>query len=108
MALFANHEGNYEGCDQPHQLTIYLKTGETLWIVNRYDLLIEVADQLMGESEFDGGDNTVEVRGIKMMPHPIPTTFFIKPWAVAAVELNPVTMDSVKQMASRSKKEGLL
>ena len=108
MALFANHEGNYEGGEQPHQLTIYLKTGETIWIVNRYDFLIEVVDQLMGESEYDGGDNTVEVRGIKMMPHPVPTTFFIKPWACAAVELNPVTLENCKEMATRAKKEGRL
>lgn len=108
MALFSNGEGDYEGGDEPFQLTIYLKTGETLWIINRYGCLVEIANQLMGESEYDGGDDTVDIHGVKLMPHPVPTVLFVKPWAVAAVELNPVTMDSVKQMASRSKKEGLL
>ena len=97
MASFVNGEGNYEGKDSPYQLTIYLKTGDTLWIVNRHDKLIEVANMLMSDNEYDGGDNTIEVSGVKFVPHLVATTVFVKPWAVAAIEMNPVKNDLVKQ-----------
>ena len=107
MASFINGEGNYEGGEEPFQLTIYLKTGEALWIVNKHNNLIDVADRLMGESEYDGGDCTVDIRGVKLMPNPVPTVLFVKPWAVAAVELTPASLERCKEMAARAKKLGL-
>jgi len=97
MASFVNGEGDYEGKDAPYQLTIYLKTGDTLWIINRHDKLIDVSNELMGDNEYDGGDNTVDITGVKFVPHLTPTTVFVKPWAVAALEMNPVKEEFIKQ-----------
>jgi len=97
MASFINAEGDYEGKDSPYQLTIYLKTGDTLWVINRHDKLIDVADMLMGDNEYDGGDNTVDIDGVKFVPYLVPTTVFVKPWAVAALEMNPVKKEFLKQ-----------
>ena len=106
MALFSNGEGSFERGSSPWQLTVHLKTGETMWIVNRLDALIEIAEQLMAESEYDGGDNIVEVRGVKLMPHLVQTIMHIKPWMVAATEMSEVTKDRCSDMAKRAMKKG--
>ena len=108
MALFSNNEGEFEGGDRPFQLSVYLKNGECLWVVNRLDALVEISDQLMGDTEYDGGDGTVEIHGIKLLPQPLQTILLIKPWSVAAVEMSPVTMDRCKEMTQRAIKRGLL
>jgi hypothetical protein len=108
MVMFSNFEGEFEGGQQPYQLDIYMKNGENLWIVNRLDALVEITDQLMCDNEYDGGDNTVEIRGVKLLPNVVQTMLFIKPWAVAAVEMSPVTMERCREMAAKAKKEGLI
>lgn len=97
MASFVNAEGNYEGKDSPYQLTIYLKTGDTLWVINRHDKIIDIANTLMSDNEYDGGDATVDISGVKFVPYMIPTTVFVKPWAVAALEMSPVKEEFLKQ-----------
>jgi hypothetical protein len=101
-------EGDPEGSPEPYQLSVYLKNGECLWIVNRLDALVEVSDLLMGDTEYDGGDGTVEIRGIKLMPEPTQSILLIKPWSVAAVEMCPVTMQRCREMVERAVKRGMM
>ncbi len=106
MSLF-NQKNNYDDGERPFQLTIYLKNSDDpLWICNRQDSIVEIADQLMGDSEYDGGDGTVSIVGVKLDPHPVPITLLIKPWAVAAVEFHPITLQRCKEMSDRSRKQG--
>ena len=77
-----------------------------MWIVNRLDALIEVTDQLMAESEYDGGDNVVEICGVKLTPHLVQTIMHVKPWMVAATELTEVTKDRCSDIAKRAIKKG--
>lgn len=109
MALFSGLEGESgAGSTKPYQLSVYLKNGECLWIVNRLDALVEVSDQLMSDTEYDGGDGTVEIRGIKLMPEPAQALLLVKPWSVAAVEMCPVTMERCRDMVERAMKRGMI
>ena len=108
MSLYANGEGEFERGGSPWQLTIHMKTGDSLWIVNRMDALVEIADRLMSDSEFDGGDGVVEIRGVKLTPHPIQTIMHVKPWMVAATEMIEVTKDRCSDLAKKAQKDGLL
>ena len=109
MALFSGLEGESgAGSTEPYQLSVYLKNGECLWIVNRLDALVEISDQLMSDTEYDGGDGTVEIRGIKLMPEPAQALLLVKPWSVAAVEMCPVTMERCRDMVERAMKRGMI
>ena len=78
--------------DSLYEMTIFLKNGETLLVVNHLENLKEVAEDLVcADGEYDGGMNPVEIRGVRLVPDPGAVVLLIQPWNVAAVQLVELT-----------------
>ena len=87
------------------EMTIFLKNGHTIQMVNRKDDIELWTDALMGsDSEFDDGNVVIELEGIRMDPTPRAVTALVQPWNVAAVEFLKVSRERVSG-ALRKRKE---
>lgn len=78
-----------------YKLTIHLKSGRSMYLVNQLGEFVELVPQLMGDSEYDGGDGTVEIRGVRIKPIPSSGMICVKPWSVAAIELNEFSIKEI-------------
>ena len=84
------------------EMTVFLKCGEGITVINYEGDIRESAEMLMSsDSEYDGGDFSVEIRGIRLFPDPAPIALLVQPWNVAAVTLVEVTGSAIKSLASR-------
>lgn len=87
-----------------YELTVYLKNGHTIQMVNRKDDIEIWTEALMGaDSEFDDGNVVIELEGIRMDPTPRAVTALVQPWNVAAVEFLKVSTDRVKKTLRRKR-----
>lgn len=93
-----------------HEMTIFLKTGDALTVVNYLDELRDIAEELVcSDCEYDGGSNPVEIRGVRLRPSPSTVVLLIQPWNVAAVQLVEMTttmMRGLKMQHLRGKEFG--
>ena len=84
------------------EMTVFLKSGDGITVVNHEDQIREAAEMLLPpDSEYDGGDFAVEIRGIRLFPVPAPIVVMVQPWNVSAVTLVEVTGSAIKSLASR-------
>ena len=85
-----------------HQMSIFLKNGECLTIVNYMDELRDIADELVcTDNEYDGGMHPVEIRGVRLQPSPCTVVLLIQPWNVAAVELVELTSVMMRSLKTQ-------
>jgi len=85
-----------------HEMTIFLKNGESLTVVNYIEELRDIAEELVcTDCEFDGGMHPVEIRGVRLQPSPCTVVLLIQPWNVAAVQLVELTSSMMRGLKSQ-------
>ncbi len=88
--------------DNLHEMTIYLKNGEGLTVVNYLDELRDVAEDLVcTDGEYDGGMHPVEIRGVRLRPSPCTVVLLVQPWNVAAVSLVELTSTMMRGLKTQ-------
>lgn len=89
------------------EMTVFLKSGEAVTVVNYEPEMRAAAEILLPlDSEYDGGDVAIEITGVRLFPDPSPITLMVQPWNVSAVTLVTVTSGILKAVAARLAGEG--